>query len=58
MSKPTWVDPPEGWKYGFPKVWNGEGDANSWMIQEGYPEQLIKRYGEYFHVRCWNVEEG
>lgn len=37
------VDPPSGWKYGFPKPWDGEpGETvDSWLERRGYPEREI-----------------
>lgn len=48
-----WIDPPSGWKYGFPKLWDGNGDMREWMIQKGYPKREIDRLGEHFYVRQW-----
>lgn len=33
------VDPPSGWRYGFPKVWNRKThpDMVAWLIENGYP---------------------
>lgn len=35
------VDPPSGWRYGFPKVWNRKThpDMTAWLIENGYPEK-------------------
>ena len=52
-----WVDPPSGWKYGFPKVWNGEGSMTDWLIENGYPQKEIDSCGDYFFVRQWPVEQ-
>ena len=52
-----WVDPPSGWKYGFPKVWNGEGNMRDWLIDNGYPQREIDSCGDYFFVRMWDVEQ-
>ena len=54
----TWVDPPEGWKYGFPAIYDPEkdGQMSDWIISKGYPIQIIKEYGEQWMVRCWPVE--
>lgn len=40
-----WVDPPSGWRYGFPKVWNQKEhpDMRQWMIDNGYPEHLARQ---------------
>ena len=53
MSKHLWVDPPSGWQYGFPKIWNGEGDITDWLVDNGYPIQKIEQLGEYFYCRHW-----
>lgn len=54
-------DPPSGWKYGFPKAlpedcidnWRKQ---NEWMIKEGYPEKLIREFGDNFFIRYWREE--
>lgn len=53
-----YVDPPSGWKYGFPMVWDkkSEPDMKAWLIKNGYPQKEIDRLGEHFYVRCWNAE--
>lgn len=40
---PVWVDPPSGWLYGFPKLWDRKGNCQDWMIANGYPEHLAKK---------------
>lgn len=54
-KKELYVDPPEGWRYGFPKVWdkNKYPDLNEWLVQEGYPKKQIKKYGDNFYCRFW-----
>jgi len=54
-----WVDPPEGWKYGFPAIYdpNTDGQLSEWIISKGYPVQIIKEYGDAWAVRCWPAEE-
>lgn len=52
-----WVDPPSGWKYGFPKVWDGEGNFMKWLVKEGYPQREIDSLGDCFYVREWLVDE-
>jgi hypothetical protein len=39
------VDPAEGWRYGFPKVWNKkqDPDIHAWLLKEGYPQRLIDK---------------
>jgi hypothetical protein len=53
-----YVDPPSGWKYGFPKVFDTEADGvmKEWMIREGYPQSEIDKCGDYFFVRQWAYE--
>ena len=54
-----WVDPPEGWKYGFPAIYNPEtdGDMRDWIVRKGYPFLTIEAYGESWSVRCWPADE-
>jgi hypothetical protein len=52
-----WIDPPAGWRYGFPKQWNQIGNMNEWLLSEGYPQREIDSCGKHFFVRQWNVEE-
>jgi len=43
------VDPAEGWKYGFPAVWNEDEETLQELYdRHGYPEKLRK-----FPVRSW-----
>lgn len=51
------IDPPSGWKYGFPKPISkdeydslGTGGLNAWLVTNGYPLKEIESYGEHFHV--------
>lgn len=47
------VDPPEGWKYGFPKKWDGNGELEDFLRENGVPENIIK----LGHVRYWEARE-
>jgi len=53
-----WVDPPGGWRYGFPAIYDPEkdGQMSEWIVKKGYPLLTIKEYGESWAVRCWPVE--
>ena len=44
-SRPYWVDPPSGWRYGFPRLYDpqADGDMRAWMIANGYPEHLARQ---------------
>jgi hypothetical protein len=55
MSKIT-IDPPSGWKYGFPKEISLEEyleikSFKQWFIDNGYPEPEIASYGEHFYYK-------
>ena len=49
-----WVDPPSGWKYGFPKLWNQvkHPDMRAWMTLHGYPDDGAEWRNR---VRCWDA---
>jgi hypothetical protein len=49
------IDPPSGWKYGFPKALPDPEpvDFNQWLVEQGYPQEEIEKLGEYFFCRCW-----
>ena len=51
------VDPPEGWRYGFPKVCPKEHQHRilDWIVEVGYPKAEVEKLGKYFHVRCWEI---
>jgi hypothetical protein len=52
------IDPPEGYKYGFPKVFDTETDGVmlEWIVDQGYPEAEIDKLGDAFRVRMWAHE--
>ena len=51
---PTMIDPPSGWQYGFPKVLpEGITDVKKWLIEQGYPKEIIKELGDSFYCRYW-----
>jgi hypothetical protein len=54
----TMIDPPSGWKYGFPKIFPEEATGRNleWLIENGYPESEIESYGKHFYCRYWNEE--
>lgn len=51
------IDPPSGWRYGFPKRIPREHQHRTieWMIEQGYPRHLTEQ--KHFYVRYWNAEE-
>jgi hypothetical protein len=59
LSIRLWVDPPEGWRYGFPAIYDPaiDGVMRDWIISKGYPAKLIQEYGDSWAVRCWSAEK-
>jgi hypothetical protein len=55
------VDPPSGWKYGFPKALPDdypEGESIiPWLISEGYPQEEVDKMPNHFYCRYWEQEE-
>ena len=51
------IDPPSGWRYGFPARYNKEehGDMGEFLAQRGYPRDEIDFALQ--HMRCWNEED-
>ena len=41
-----WVDPPYGWKYGFPKIYDKDKhpNVNKWLVDNGYPQSIIDEF--------------
>jgi len=58
-SNRLWIDPPEGWKFGFPAIYDPDidGQMSEWIVNKGYPIEVIKEYGEQWMVRTWPAEE-
>jgi len=60
MTK-TMIDPPSGWKYGFPKVLptdvkEHQNRTLEWLVENGYPQEEIDACGKYFHCRYWEIK--
>jgi hypothetical protein len=49
------IDPPSGWKYGFPKPIpeDRRKDSLVWLVEQGYPQSEIDALGEHFYCRYW-----
>jgi hypothetical protein len=45
MGQPYWVDPPQGWRYGFPKLYDPskDGPMREWLVKSGYPKALADK---------------
>lgn len=50
------IDPPEGWRYGFPKMIPKEHQNRTleWLVEQGYPQKMIDSMGDHFYCRYWN----
>ena len=46
----TFVDPPSGYLYGFPKALplDFKGNEIEWIVENGYPSSNIEEYGDHF----------
>jgi hypothetical protein len=60
MSKKTvlMIDPPSGWKYGFPMPLPDPRpeSTTAWLVEQGYPQAEIDLMGKYFYCRYWEAE--
>jgi len=53
----TMIDPPSGWKYGFPKpIPDKVENVLEWLVSEGYPQSEIDACGKHFYCRYWETE--
>ncbi len=57
LERYVWIDPPSGWKYGFPALWDKEqqSDIKQFLIQKGYPEKDVEFASRY--MRMWLPNE-
>ena len=56
------IDPPEGWKFGFPKIFIGDVKTLNileWVVEQGYPKSLAQSYmsENVFNVRILECAE-
>jgi hypothetical protein len=50
------IDPPSGWKYGFPKELPNEvGDLTLWLIANGYPKSEVDRFNGRVPYRIFEI---
>jgi hypothetical protein len=55
------IDPPEGWRYGFPKripkaIYRKRHLIKQWLIDKGYPKDLMDSYKDHFYYRIITKE--
>lgn len=59
-KKVTMIDPPTGWRYGFPRAippeinFNDEQALKKWLVEVGYPEEEVEFALTY--SRYWKQE--
>jgi len=56
QNKMILIDPPSGWRFGFPKAIEKEKykeikNLKQWCIDNGYPKEEADSYGEFFNIR-------
>lgn len=59
----TYIDPPSGWQFGFPKVFNFQASSPEkhdeelveWFLANGYPQKMIDQ-GMHRYCRYWTKE--
>ncbi len=59
MAKRRLVDPPSGWKYGFPKVYDNPDNLpmEEWLVKNGYPETEFNKDGKVYYIRTWEEDD-
>ena len=51
------IDPPTGWRYGFPRVYDDarDGPIDQFLLDHGYPAKDVEFALQY--MRSWPVED-
>jgi hypothetical protein len=60
VSKSICIDPPSGWKYGFPKTISAEESEmpmHSLLLSKGYPQSEIAALGDSLYVRFFETHQ-
>lgn len=57
-NKDYLIDPPSGWRYGFPKLIpkSERHRTLAWLVENGYPQAEIDSYGDFFYCRYLEVD--
>lgn len=54
--KKIWIDPPHGWMYGFPAIWDTtKFSIDEFLREHHYPEKDIEFACQY--MRMWETNE-
>ena len=56
-NKILMIDPPSGWKYGFPKPYTKPKKMSlvEWLIKQGYPKEEAEFASKY--SRYWEIDD-
>ena len=52
-----YIDPLQGYKWGFPKTIPQEsilGDTMKWLTDNGYPKEIMDGFGKHFKFTIWS----
>ena len=52
-----YIDPLQGYKWGFPKPISQEsilGDTMKWLTDNGYPKEIMDGFGKHFKFTIWS----
>ena len=57
----VWIDPPQGWRYGFPKLidldtYDNAPSVKDLCISLGYPQEAAEAYGNFFYVAVHKID--
>ena len=55
-QSPYFIDPLQGYKWGFPKNISQEnvlGDTMKWLVDNGYPKEVMEEFGKHFKFTIW-----
>lgn len=53
-----YIDPLQGYKWGFPKPISQEsilGDTMKWLTDNGYPKEIMDGFGKHFKFTIWSA---
>lgn len=62
QTKYVMIDPPMGWRFGFPititrEEYNSITNFMEWCISKGYPRDIAEPMGKWFSVRIIDTDE-
>ena len=53
------IDPPSGWKYGFPKPFDPKPGQSTedWLVENGYPPEEVAQWPNGVWYRTWMTKD-